>query len=94
MEYTQEILKDIAKMGAMEVLDSTGLATSEISQRQAHKVYGRKFIDRVVAEGRLKPVSIGQGRTGTIRFSVADILAIRAADRLQAARIENNLKTQ
>ena len=77
----------MAKMGAIEALASVGLTTGEISQRQAYETYGRKFINEAVASGRLKPSHIGEGRTGTIRYAVSDIIAIRTADRLQAATL-------
>lgn len=87
MEYTKEILQGMAQMGAVEALASVGLTTGEISQRQAYETYGRKFINEAVANGRLKPCHIGIGRTGTIRYAIADILAIRTADRIQAATL-------
>lgn len=87
MEYTRELLRDVAKMGAVEALSAIGLTTGEISQRQAYDTYGRKFIKDAVANGRLHPSSLGSGRTGTIRYAVADILAIRAEDRIQAATL-------
>lgn len=87
MEYTQEILQDMAQMGAVQALASVGLTTGEISQSQAYATYGRKFIREMVANGRLKPSHIGEGKTGTIRYAIADILAIRAADKIQAATL-------
>jgi len=87
MDYTKEILQGMAKMGAIEALASVGLTTGEISQRQAYETYGRKYIREAVDNGRLKPVYVGTGRTGTIRYAIADILAIRTADRIQAATL-------
>lgn len=85
MQNFQDILRDAAQMGAVKALESVGLTTGEISQRQAYETYGRKFICEMVETGRLQPSHIGTGRTGTIRYSIADILACRAADKIQAA---------
>ena len=85
MHNIQDILRDAAQMGAVKALESVGLTTGEISQRQAYETYGRKYICEMVESGRLRPSHIGNGKTGTIRYAISDILACRTADKIQAS---------
>lgn len=87
MDITKDMLKESAKLGALEVLSALGISAGEISQKAAFKTYGRSSVLRWVREGKLTPVSIGSGRTGTIRYAVADITAVRASEALQASSI-------
>lgn len=83
MRYTESILRDVAQMGANEALKAVGLTSGEITQNQARTTYGRWF-RKAVESGKLKPCRRGEGRTGTMWFSVSDILALRASEQIQA----------
>lgn len=79
-------IKTIAKAAAVEVLEALGLTAGEISRNQAVKVYGVWFKD-AEASGRVRPVRVGAGKTGTKWYAVSEILAVRAAD-LSRARAQ------
>lgn len=89
MELTKDVLKDVAKLGALEAFAVVGQTADEMSQKRAFAVYGRRRVERWIAEGKLKPVSIGNGRTGTIRYAVTDLLAIKASEAITAANLIN-----
>ena len=65
------------QMVVAETLRQLGMASGEISERQARKVYGKPFVDAVAA-GMIRPVRIGSGRTATKHYRVLDILALQA----------------
>ena len=81
----ENIVKAIAEAAAVEVLRTLGLTSGELSRNQAIKTYGTWF-KAAETSGRLRPVRIGKGRTGTRWYAVQDILALRAAD-MSAARM-------
>jgi len=60
-----------------ETLRQLGLTDGEISDRQARRVYGKPFIEAVEG-GLIKPVRVGNGRTGTRYYRVIDILSWKA----------------
>ena len=64
-------------VGAAEALRLAGLTDGEISERQARKVYGKWFVS-AIADGSIKPVRIGIGRTATKHYRISDILAYKA----------------
>ena len=66
-----------------QTLESLGLTSGEISQRQARKTYGRWF-DTAVQQGRIRAARIEPGRAGTIYYRIADILAAKAEERMPA----------
>lgn len=67
-----------AQMIVAETLRQLGLASGEISERQARKTYGKPFTDAVAA-GKIRPVRIGSGKTATRHYRVLDILALQNA---------------
>lgn len=69
----------IAEAAALAVLKTLGLTSGEISRNRAIAVYGKWFKDAEKA-GRLRPVRIGVGKTGTRWYSVSEILALKAKD--------------
>ena len=84
-------IRTTAALAALEVLETLGLTSGEISRNQALKVYGRQFRD-LEAAGLIRPVRDGGGRYGHKWFRVADILAARAEQQrkaeIQAAFVE------
>lgn len=67
-----------AQMIVAETLRQLGLASGEISERQARKTYGKPFTEAVAA-GKIRPVRIGSGKTATRHYRVLDILALQNA---------------
>ena len=90
MEITKDVLNDFGELCVIKALTLTAQTAGEISQKKAFATYGRRRVERWIAEGRLKPVRIGNGRTGTIRYSIADILAIKASEAITAATLSIN----
>ena len=88
MELTKGIIQDIAQCAAAQVMEALGITSGRISQTQAEEVYG-KWCREAGKHGRLKPVSIGEGRNGRRHYAVRDILALRAED---AARSDIHTK--
>jgi len=82
----ENTIKAIAQAAAVEVLTTLGMTSGEISRNRAVKVYGRWFIDAEAA-GRIQPIRVGTGKTGTRWFSITEILALRASD-YQAAELQ------
>lgn len=83
MNYTRDILQDVARLGALSALESLGISAGEISQRKARKVYGKWFKEMEEAH-KILPVRGGSGRTGTIWYSVSDIIALRTSQKINA----------
>lgn len=72
------------------VLVRLGQANPMVSYNQAVKVYGRWFVE-LVKLGQIRPIHKGQGKTGTQRYLVSDILAkIDEAKRQAYAEMFNN----
>ena len=83
MEIEEERLKNVATYGATEALRLAGLASGEISQNQAMKVYKTWFTE-AVKKGRIRPCRMGSGISGTKWYLVSDILQLKEKDLKQA----------
>ncbi len=79
----RQTIKTIAEAAAVSVLTTLGMSSGEISYNRGKAVYGKWFTDAVAA-GKLKPVRIGEGKTGTRWFSIMEILSTRAEDEAAA----------
>ena len=67
-----------------------GQVNPMISYREARRVYGRWFVE-LVKLGQIRPIHKGEGKTGTQRYLVSDILAkIDDAKRQAYADMFNN----
>ena len=75
----ENTIKAIAEVAAAEVLQALGVHAGEMSRNRALAVYG-KWFKEAEENGRLSPVRIGTGRTGTKWYAVSDILALKASD--------------
>ncbi len=75
----EKTIKAIAQAAAVEVLQNLGITAGEISRNRAISVYGKWFKD-AEEQGRLNPIRVGTGRTGTKWYAVSDILALKAND--------------
>lgn len=62
-----------AQMLVTETLRQLGLASGEITERQARKTYGKPFTEAVAA-GKIRPVRVGVGKTATKHYRIIDIL--------------------
>lgn len=84
MELTKGIIQDIVACATVATMEALGVTSGHISQRKAEEVYGSWFKE-MVRRGKLKPSSVGDGKNGTRRYSVRDILALRAEDKSKAS---------
>lgn len=82
-EKDKEILINTATLAVVEALRVLGLTSGEVSGSQAASIYGTEFRELVKA-GKLRPVRVGHGARGTKYYSVAEIIAARAAEREKA----------
>lgn len=82
----EKTVKEIASAAAVEVLQALGITAGEMSRNRALAVYGVWFKDAEAA-GKIRPVRVGTGKTGTKWYAVSDILAARAADMSAAQMI-------
>ena len=71
------------ELGSAKTLEALGLSSGEISQKRALKIYGTWFA-LADKEGRIRPVRIGDGRTGKRVYRVVDILALKTKDAAKA----------
>lgn len=71
------------EIGAVQVLELLGLSAGELSTRKARDTYGKWFLD-AVANGRLHPCRIEEGKAGTRYYQVLDILKLKEKDALKA----------
>ena len=65
------------QMIVTETLRQLGMASGEISERQARRTYGKPFIE-AVASGKIRPVRVGAGKTATKHYRIIDILALQS----------------
>lgn len=79
MERLERMVKLSAEMGAARTLELLGLHSGEVSQRKARDTYGKWFLD-AERDGRISPVRVEPGRTGTRWYRVVDILALKVRD--------------
>lgn len=88
MDYLATVIDNAVALGAASVLETLGLTSGEISQRQALKTYG-SWMDAAIRDHRIRPARIEDGHAGTRWYRVVDILALKTRD---AARAEINFK--
>ena len=77
------VIEAAVELGATLALENLGIVSGEMSQRKAHRVYG-KYFDSLVECGRIKPTHTEAGHAGTKFFRVADILQCKVEDRADA----------
>jgi hypothetical protein len=82
--FEQKERASLIGAGVAEALRALGLTSGEISQSQASAVYGRWFRDKV-AEGKIAPCRMGEGKTSTRWYRVSEILQEQARDYAAAA---------
>ena len=80
----QQMIAAAFAQGAAWADTMAGRHSGEITARQARKVYGKWFTD-AVAQRRLSPARVEDGRSGRHLFSISDILALKVEE---AARAE------
>jgi len=89
----QNIIRTSAELGATMALERMGVASGEISKKEALRIYGTYFRN-AADQGRILPVRRGTASNSTKYFRVADILALRAADEAAAYILETKTLNQ
>ena len=84
MRNLETLIKTCVELGSARTMEALGVTSGEISQRKARDIYGKWFMD-ADREGRILPCHIEEGKAGTRKYRVVDILTLKAAD---AARAE------
>lgn len=75
----------VAQVAALQVLETMGITSGEITRNQAIKVYGQAF-RQLEAAGLVRPVRGSAGGKYSHRYyRVADIVAAKAAAQAEAA---------
>lgn len=83
MKTIEQIVETASEAGAAHLAVTLGLTSGEISQRKARNTYGKWFADAEKAQ-RIRPVRIDNGKNGTRRYRVVDILDLKTADLVRA----------
>lgn len=71
------------EIGCAQTMKNLGVTSGELSERQAVKVYGTWF-KWAVANNKVHPSRVGNGKNGTRWYSVTDLLSLKAAMELKA----------
>lgn len=80
LEY---LINSASEMGAARLATTLGLSAGELSYRKARNTYGKWFTD-AVAERRLMPCRIEEGKNGTRFYSVLDITKLKTLEASKA----------
>lgn len=91
METLETLIDTCVRLGTVETLRDLGLHPGEISQREALRTYGTYFRE-LVANGRIKPVRVGNGARPKKYYSVKQILTMKAKDAAAAHLLNLNTK--
>lgn len=83
MAALDELIKSCVELGSAQTIETLGLHSGEISMRKARDTYGKWFMQSV-ADGKLYPCRVEDGRAGTRWFRVVDILALKVKERMPA----------
>lgn len=75
----QRLIATAVEIGYQRGLENTGHVSGEVSHNKARALYGSWFVDAVKA-GKVRPVRIGDGRTGRHTYRIHDILMARLID--------------
>ena len=84
MSALETLISTCVELGSAKTMEALGVSSGEISQRRAIKMYGKWFSD-AVADGRILPIRIEDGKRGAKIFRIQDICAVRVQE---AARAE------
>ena len=86
MTPLERLITTCTELGAAKAMEALGVTSGEISQRRAVKTYGKYFTD-AVAQQRILPARIEDGKAGTRWYRVVDILSLKAADAARSKAI-------
>lgn len=79
LNLQKQLKRTEISLAVTTAMTQMGLTSGELTYTAAVKVYGQWFAN-AVRNGRIEPSRIGNGRTATKWFSIADILAYKAVE--------------
>ena len=85
----ERLITTCTELGAAKAIETLGLSSGELSQRQALKTYGSWFA-LALRDQRISPCRVEDGHRATRWYKVTDILALKAADAARA-QLANHL---
>lgn len=83
MRPIEHIIQDSMRIGCLQTLELLGISAGEISLSKGVKMYGKWFKD-AVADGKIRPIRIEDGKHGAKIFRVQDICAVRVQEAASA----------
>lgn len=89
-KHLADVLATSEAKGATDALVALGLTAGEISQREANRIYKSWFRD-AVAQKRIMPIRVNEGKAATKWYSVAQILELKRRDEILAVAQLANL---
>ena len=79
LNLQKQLKRTEISLAVTTAMTQMGLSSGELTYSAATKVYGQWFVN-AVRNGRIEPSRIGNGKTATKWFSIADILAYKAVE--------------
>lgn len=70
-------------IGCVRTMESLGVTSAELSERQAVKTYGA-WLTEAIRKGSIHPCRVGNGKTGTRWYRVSDILTYKTQKEIKA----------
>ncbi len=76
------ILQRANEMGRADMLFQSGNAPSVISQSRAYRQFVKSRVQNWVRDGRISPISNGNGKTSTVFYKLDELLKLDASDKV------------
>ncbi len=75
----KSLIQTASELGATAAMVNLGVTAGEKSYRACRDIYGKWFTD-AVANNRIFPCRVEEGKCGTKYYSVREILALKVSD--------------
>jgi hypothetical protein len=77
----KDLVMEMATLGAQAALRLQTPAFDEVTQSEAYRIVGdRRWVDRHIKEGTLRPIRRGTAKNSPIFYSRLEIAALRIAE--------------
>lgn len=83
IQELKNICRDMSELGAAQYVRKTKPTVDLMSQREAYKMFGESRVKRWVAAGMVKAIRNGETQRSKLLYSMADMMAVDAGERLQ-----------
>ena len=88
IDLKKQLIRAEISLAVTTAMTQMGLTSGELTYAGALKIYGQWFAN-AVKNRRITPIRLGEGKTPTKWYSVADILAYKAVELEEAQVILN-----